>query len=420
MMKPRILFALACLTSADVAHAATYFVSKTGNDSSSCAQAQSTSTPKLTIGGGLGCLAPGDTLLVRAGTYSESVLNSQSRTQVASGTSWSNKIRIAAYPGETVWMAPTGSQSVVWLILGSYIEFDGINIDGRNVLGTAFATGETAHHIRIQNAEIIRGTASGGGESDGVMFGAHYFVNAIGSNEAINLRIHGGYAALGYGIYLSGPNNLVDGCDIYDTSSAGVHIYNGGGDPADGNIVRNTRIHNLSSSGQDRGWGILVAGSNNQIYNNVIDHLTLTGPSNDAGIYVYYGSGNKLYSNTISHNAMSGIYIDSGASNTQVMNNIAHASSGSNFVNAGTGTTQSNNLFGVDPLFVDEHSGDFQLQVGSPAIDSGVIVVATDRAGVARPQGSGGDIGAYERPMSAVPAVRAPAAPRNLTVLAGN
>jgi hypothetical protein len=63
----------------------------------------------------------------------------------------------------------------------------------------------------------------------------------------------------------------------------------------------------------------------------------------------------------------------------------------------------------ADPLFVDPASGNFDLSPSSPAIDSGVadeayatfqalygIDIRKDKAGRARPQGAGWDIGAYE------------------------
>jgi len=60
---------------------------------------------------------------------------------------------------------------------------------------------------------------------------------------------------------------------------------------------------------------------------------------------------------------------------------------------SGTGNIDAN------PLFVDGTAGDFHLQDGSPCIDSGTTAGApdTDIEGIARPQGAGVDMGAYER-----------------------
>jgi hypothetical protein len=53
-------------------------------------------------------------------------------------------------------------------------------------------------------------------------------------------------------------------------------------------------------------------------------------------------------------------------------------------------------------LFVDAGSDDYELSPTSPALDAGETRadVPTDILGVARPQGPGFDIGAYERPVA--------------------
>src|SRR5262245_52269294 len=95
MRKAPVVFVCLNVIFAGVAHAATYYVSTSGSDSFTCPQARATSTPKRTLAAAGACLAAGDTLLVRGGTYNEAMNNI-----VPSGTSWTNKVRVAAYPAK--------------------------------------------------------------------------------------------------------------------------------------------------------------------------------------------------------------------------------------------------------------------------------------------------------------------------------
>jgi hypothetical protein len=429
------------VVSGGVAHAATYYVSRGGSNNNSCAQAKSPSTPKQTIAAGISCLSGGgDTLLIRAGTYDE-ILQSPQFLTIASGTSWSNKVRIAAYPGETVWVKPStvdlNSQGfVIWIVHhASYIEFDGINVDGTLVGISGFGVGGQdnfpfAHHIRYQNAEVIRGDcrkwSSAQCETDGIGIGGHIFAGAEGGIEILNNNVHGTNGGLGYGIYVAGPNNLIDGNNIHHTSVGGIQVYNGGGDSPDNNIVRNNRIHDITDSHDPfpaggRFWGILVAGNNNLVYNNLLYNNDVGNvfPVEDKSVLgVFYGTGNKFYNNTAYNNNAIGVKLDVKAENTEVKNNIVYAGKGSNIINFGNRTVQSNNLFDVDPLFVSPSAGNFQLQPGSKAIDAGasLSIVTTDFMGGGRPEGATLDIGAYEyRPAQAA---SAPPVPTGLRILA--
>jgi hypothetical protein len=421
-----MILLMGCTLSGGVANAATYYASKSGSNSYSCAQAQSTSTPRQSVNAGIGCLAAGDTLLVRGGSYDEGI------SSVPSGTSWSNKVRIANYPGEVVWLKPLSAASsagginiVIWLDGNyHYIEFDGINLDSTSIAGGYDLWVSTnnlndPHHIRFQNAEIIAGL-SGGGAS--VVLGSHNLMGQTGYNEIINATIHGGgkpgfcgWQCNNYGIYLQGPNNLIDHCDIYDTSSAGIHAYNANGDSPDNNIIRNNRIHDITRAGTlDEVWGIIVVGSNNQVYNNTVYGINIGNVNEGLGGISVARSGNKVWNNTIYNIKNSGISVDAQSSNTEIRNNIAYATTGAAFVNHGSGTVQSNNLFGVNPLFVNADSGDFNLTAGSPARNTGVTValVASDAIGTVRPQEGTPDIGAFE--LKAFGA--APSAPTGLRI----
>lgn len=61
-------------------------------------------------------------------------------------------------------------------------------------------------------------------------------------------------------------------------------------------------------------------------------------------------------------------------------------------------------VWGLNPLFASEASGDYHLQSGSPCIDKGTDMgVTTDFDGRSRPQGAGFDIGAYEASLLSAP-----------------
>jgi parallel beta-helix repeat protein len=407
-----------CAASPGAALGATYYVSKSGNDGNSCAQAQSPSGSKQSIASGLDCLTAGDTLLVRAGIYDESIHNT-----VPSGTSWGAVTRIAAYSGEKVTLAPTSGIAALYLggdvgpvVHPKYIEFDGINLD-TSAQPTSISpvlldnrNGSTIDHIRVKNADLhFNETVGQIGQAVWVSPGATF-------NEFINLTVHG---QGGYGFYLSGDSNLIDGCTIYHNNMTAIHVYSTSHTPT-GNIVRNNTIYDLTIAyfnvdrPDTRIWGMLVSGDNNQIYNNVIYGINFAYQGSNAGIFVYTGSGHKIYNNTIANNTTDGIYISSGVSNVEVSDNIAYGNTGASFTDAGSGNVQTKNLFGVDPRFVNPAAGNYQLQAGSPAIDAGTAssIAQTDFAGTVRPQGSAIDIGAFEY-SSATP----PTAPQSVRVL---
>jgi hypothetical protein len=101
-----------------------------------------------------------------------------------------------------------------------------------------------------------------------------------------------------------------------------------------------------------------------------------------------------------------GITIVGSTSTITVISSLVQGSGGSSNWNANFGANGGGNL-DVDPLFVasvaptsaQSSGGDYRLRAGSPALDSGTSTNApsTDLNGIARPQGAGFDMGAYER-----------------------
>jgi hypothetical protein len=414
------LLSLALLTGLSAQAAAnTYYVAKTGGlDSRSCTTSRTESTPKQSINSGLGCLAAGDTLLVKAGTYDEVIQS------VPSGTSWSNIVRIANYPGDTVWIKPSvgvnggGTAGIIWLDCNChYIEFDGINLDQSLLNGTdgfsavwySTNNGNDPHHIRYKNAEIIGCHCT---NSSGFSLGAHVPISATGSFEVQHMKIHGGgWANFGafdgtyYGVYIQGPNNLIEDVEIYDTTTACMQLYSGGGDHTDGNTIRRVFCHDVTKwdGVGSQMWGlVLTGGNNNLIYNNIWANISGNSGAEGRGINIYGGStdGNKVYNNVVYGVPLHGIDIGAGATNTDLKNNIVYNQGGNALLDNGTGTINTTNMFaGTNPQFVNAAAEDFHLTSGSPAKDAGTSLsgtFTTDYDGIARPQGSAWDIGAFE------------------------
>lgn len=393
---------------------ATYYVATGGSDATGGTHGQ-IGNPWATVQYAWDHMSAGDTCYVRSGTYDEG-LGPGSVT----GTGWGagQLIRIAAYPSETVWLAASSS-ATTYAGLGfctivdanvSYTEFDGINTDGTNSGGANIIistnNSNDPHHFRIKNSEHIAGAIGG---SAAVLFGGHTVIGATGSNELVNCVVHGGglpgvcgFACASYGVYLAGPNCLVDGCEIYDTSGAGIQVFNnvGGipdGDPPDDCIIRNTYIHDITRLGDaNQGWGIVNWGANNtQIYNVKIWNLTVGGTTGN-GIQITNSNNCKVWHCVVVDVPRYCFIVTSGTGNV-LQNNIAYGYGVGAFSDGGTSTTQDHNLFaGQNPQFVNYAGGDFTITSVSPAYHAGVYIpsVSADFARV--PYNNPPSMGAYE------------------------
>ncbi|MDB6128395.1 MAG: hypothetical protein JWM35_2291 [Verrucomicrobia bacterium] len=151
-------------------------------------------------------------------------------------------------------------------------------------------------------------------------------------------------------------------------------------------------------------------------YNSVKFYNNVIVTPHESGLTVYeqaatrsYVSGYsiKLFNNTIVSPTLNGFDIQAGHSsgNLAYNNIIAHPGAGYNyFVKGGTTTvTEATELFVSTEAaagFVNAAGQDYHLAAGSSAIDAGTSVasygVTTDADGVARPQGTAYDIGAFE------------------------
>jgi len=204
-----------------------------------------------------------------------------------------------------------------------------------------------------------------------------------------------------------------------------------------GNKVYRNRIHDNDHDGLSftspgpNGWPGNSQPSDNEVYYNIIYGNAWHGVSLSA--YAGFGTGNKLYNNTIVGNASMGIYSDYDAVIWDVKNNICAWNSplGYQFMTGNNPTaanyTHDHNLYYpdgsasshavyydkvawacaeivanfeatavvTDPLFIDEAAHDYHLQGGSLAIGAGVDVgLTTDYDLVSVPDPP--TMGAYE------------------------
>lgn len=421
----RVLIAICVLMWASAAHAATYYVATNGDNSRSCATAQNINFPKQTLNNAVGCLTPGDTLLVRAGTYTEAFLNGA----VPAGNS-SNHVRIAAYPGstpyETVWMKPSsGTRVMDFAGSQQYIDIDAINIDAEfmtndGVKINAVAAGNTAHHMRFSNLTILGPTNCQAGANTGchLIVATQLATGLEAANEFVNITMsrHPGFGDdFSHGFYLNSHDNIIDHC-VIDGSSGwsgnGVQIFNGNGvavaTTPQGNTVKYCIITNITGSGRRRGIEMGFQSGTSKIYGNLIYGIGGT-LSQSAGIRLE-GTTQEIYNNTIYGSTRHGILVEGGSGHI-IRNNIAYGNSVSNYEITGGSVSASSNNYGdtetgwtslASNPFVDVSSSNFRLQSGAAPINNGTgtapisTLVTVDLDGTSRPQDGAYDAGAYE------------------------
>lgn len=378
----------------------------------------------------------GDTVLIKRGTYAE---HENGRVEVANSGSPGNPIVFAAYPGDERQVVIPGA---TFRIAGkSYIVVHGLKVTGvtSSTSGRGFSIEGPGTDIRLSGNETY-GTRSSGIGVWGVPWGTNpgdyrHLFNVFLDNNLIRRACDGGYnefitVANGVrNVYVrnnelteSGDTSLggegidfkegvfggqISGNFVHDIQkvaiyldAAGVGVGPGGVEDIDivGNWVRNVATSE----------GILVStegpGSvrNIRLVNNVVqgaykNGLVLYRHPSGTGT----ASGIAFLNNTAYGNVRYGVRIDwPSASGILVQNNLGYLNGyGDGSVASGTAATVTHNLWGTDPLFVNAAGGDFRLRAGSPAVDAGLANGApgVDFAGVARPQGGGFDIGAFER-----------------------
>jgi parallel beta-helix repeat protein len=181
-----------------------------------------------------------------------------------------------------------------------------------------------------------------------------------------------------------------------NTIRANTAHRNGGGlftgDQSDITLTNNVIADNVccESTGSQGGAGLWLGSGD-----HVLRHNTLAGNQGGEGAGIRLGGDATLTNNIIVSHSV-GITLATSGSSAVLEGTLWHAN-GQDTGGPGTVVTGTVDLH-QSPAFVDATSGDYHLQVASPAVDAGMALWAVneDRDGNPRPDCVAWDIGAYE------------------------
>ncbi len=415
----------------------TFYVAPNGNDANAGSEAQ----PWATINHAAQTLQPGDTVLVKNGTYGGVYVN-------RSGTP-GKPMTFKAFPGDKPRIEIKVINSPGFLLEGaSYINIDGFDLD---------------YIYPITDAEKANGERWEGGIT--IKFG-------IGGSQptpvhhvsATNNRVHGfpgGGIGSGLADYITIEGNTIWETALwskYDTSAISLY-QNANTDyqPGFHNIIRANTVFKNENKVVGSGIGSTTITDGNCI---IIDDGRLTQNfSLDNTKFKAYEASTLIENNICSGNGGRGVNVfssdnvlvrhntlykdlqtpdihgkdfnDGGelsanaASNVRFVNNIVYSESGWRATNVYDGTDPQYKVSNIvfernlyfnttnipnktasdlvgDPLFesasTDLNTANFRLRPGSPAIDAALAGNSplTDVGGLSRPVGAASDIGAWE------------------------
>lgn len=344
--------------------------------------------PFATIAKGLSVSVASDTLYLKQGSYTQTIIS------IPSGTSWATAFTLASAPGEVATLF-NSSASCIDIADNSnsrYIIIDRLVFSG---LGGGSPTsaihglyiGTTTNHISITACEIKNQPGIGA-----YLRGDH--------NEIRDCSVTNNY---NHGIQIAGSSTIADNNSVQNNGGAGIYVFDQGSVSVSANIVRNNRcFSNGAIYKANNGFanyflttGVwLSSGTGNIAYNNII-----ANHQGAAGLYIVTNSTNsKAYNNTIYACEARGIVTGATSTGTVLQNNICWLNTVDAILDTGTSSSLITNLIGIDPKFVDAAALNFSLQGISPAIDAGTATtnVTVSITGIPRPQGNNYDIGAYE------------------------
>ncbi|MDB5331342.1 MAG: secreted sugar hydrolase [Phycisphaerales bacterium] len=303
----------------------------------------------------------------------------------------------------------TNSASTHDTLSGIAVSFASHRMDNPNPWNSKYAPQSTGI-ILNGSYNLLTGSYIGYSSGDGVFLGGSN--NSVQNTTIVETDYAAGDEAA---VSILGSNDTVSHNAISGTGRSGVNFY-----ASPGTRILNNVIHDIglltSDAGGTYSWETDGTGSEiayNVIYNVRANAATSGVGFGNTGIFLDDNSHNFLVDHNVVYNADSAMKMNVAAANNRIYNNTLIGSPsalmiGSNATMVGTvfynnifsgatyfaaGFVQSHNVFSASAAkFADPANFNYQLQPGSAAINTGVVL-APYTNGYA---GAAPDIGAYE------------------------
>ncbi len=232
--------------------------------------------------------------------------------------------------------------------------------------------------LYAQAAAMIQDSIFDGNQSShgGGVFGNYAAINVSRSIFKNNLALWGGAINASAAITITRVSFLNNRADFYGGGITGYYL----------------DVANVLLAGNQAGFGCAALCLTHG--NSALRHVTIAHPTLGSGPAILMTSGTATITDTIIAGYTVGISQTAGtlSADYNLLFTTTPTQTAGGAMNWG-----AHNLVNTDPLFVNTAVGNYHLTARSPAIDAGTNVgVAIDLDGIARPQGAGFDIGAYE------------------------
>lgn len=323
-----------------------YYATKKGSDSNSCAAARNPTTAKKTLSSALDCLVSGDTLWIGNGVYSEFL-----KGKIPEGASESQRTTIRALSRRKVVIQPpnTGeAANALWIVSRPFVAVIGIVVDGRNLIGGSALKIEYSPSILLEDIETRYS------KGQGIL--VHYSPKGILRNSRSH---HNGDHKLDHGMYLSTNSDdwLIEKNEFDNNSSMGIQIYT----TPKRTVFRQNFLHDNCQKliGNISGSELFVAHQDQIIENNrILVRTCVTG----IAVNYQYPARSKIKNNSVycgGTTCLNGIHVQDLPVDTIVEGNIVLGFP-KNIRDDGQRTLLINNITSGDPdkYWVSPATGD--------------------------------------------------------------